>query len=77
MDAHAERNSPKDAHAKAQMLLALLSHGEELRKGNQKIKISTIALRLFVFKILRRISTWRGSKGAITDAQRFVRICLN
>lgn len=77
MDAHAERNSPKEARSKAQMLLALLSHSEELQKGNPKMKISTVALGLFGFVIFKRMSTWRGSKGAITDAHRFVRICLN
>lgn len=38
MDGQAERNSPKDAQTNAQMLLALLSHSEELRKGNHERK---------------------------------------
>lgn len=38
MDGHGERNSPKEAQNNAEMLLALLSHSEELRKGNSSIQ---------------------------------------
>lgn len=34
MDGRGERDSPKEAQSNAEMLLALLSHSEELRKGN-------------------------------------------
>lgn len=38
MDGHGERNSPKEAPNNTEMLLAFLSHSEELRKGNRKPK---------------------------------------
>lgn len=38
MDGHGERNSPKEAPNNAEMLLALLAHSEELRKGNRQPK---------------------------------------
>lgn len=33
MDGHSERNSPKDAANNTEMLFALLTQSEELRKG--------------------------------------------
>lgn len=49
MDGHGERSSPKEAPNNAEMLLALLSHSEELRKGKRDSDLHHFDVLVFIF----------------------------
>lgn len=55
MDGHGDRNTPKEAQNNREMLLALLSHSEELRKGNA-VPMCSWFVCLFVSKTVSMLS---------------------